>query len=98
MTHPHRRLSDQSTKERLFTWWHKNGVAIVGYGLILVSVLLMVVAVQFYSSQASTRHQAKAACERSLRFGPELAKAYAKYQILTPAALAEYKAGIPTKC
>lgn len=42
--------------------------------------------------------QSYASCQRSRLFGPELAKAYQKYHILSPRSLNAFVAGIPTKC
>lgn len=46
----------------------------------------------------SFKDSAKAACHRSIVFGPALAVAYERYHILTPQQIRAYRASIPESC
>lgn len=91
---------------RIGQWWNANGLALVGGMLVVLAAGLIVFAVQSYSFQTVTKRQAHASCERSKVFGPQLAKAYAKYHILSDVSpgpgvlspLAAYAASIPKTC
>jgi hypothetical protein len=95
---PRRRTADQGRIGRLLAFWRAWGLLVTGVWLIAVSACLLVVAVAFYSTQSATEESARVSCERSRVFGPAIANAYERFEILTPEQLEAYRQTIPTAC
>jgi hypothetical protein len=96
-----------------FTLWiWTNRDAVTKIWLLIISLVLLSTAINVSrlnrdadkqrSDSARTAKiaaaQSYASCQRSRLFGPELAKAYKKYHILTPRSLNAFIAGIPEQC
>lgn len=97
--HPARRAADRSRLARLLAWWNSPPVQLVrGMVQIAIAVLLVYWAVNYQIDQARAARQAHEACMRTMTFGPELARAYEHYRILSPASLEKYRETIPTRC
>ena len=95
---PRRRLEDQGRLGATIAWWTRYGQLITGLWLIVVSGAVLALALNVRSDQQRTRWQARDACQRTRAFAPSLAKAYARYSILTAAELAQYRRTIPRSC
>jgi hypothetical protein len=47
---------------------------------------------------AAAARQSRSQCRRTRLYGPDIARAYAKYRILSPAKVRAYRATIPRRC
>lgn len=96
--HHARRLSDQGRGGRIRAFWHQWGNLVTGVWLIIVSVAVLWIGVAFAHNQKTTADSARDSCRRALKFGPALADAYERYDILNPQQLAAYRATLPRSC
>ena len=105
---PHRRVTDHGAKGRFVGWWREWGQLVTGIWLIIVSVAVFVVGIQFYKSQADTAKAAKQACIRSRQFSPRLIDFFEfgqyvlpdgqRKHVLSHREAAAYRASIPKTC
>lgn len=106
---PARRTGDQGTKGKFVSWWREWGQLVTGVWLLIVSLTVAVVAIQFYNSQAATAKAAKSSCQRSRQFSPRLIDFYEWAQYTIPDGAGPrhvlshreadlYRASIPTTC
>jgi hypothetical protein len=102
MTHPpvtpQRRAADRGHLQSLRVWWERWGDLILGAWLICVSIVLLVVAIQFKQSQHATAQAAKTACVRSQQFGPRLVAFLEHGGVFTHTEAQAYRASIPKTC
>jgi quinol-cytochrome oxidoreductase complex cytochrome b subunit len=102
---PQRRAVDQGPFRAPRAWWERWGGLITAIWLFIVTAVLIYVALAFYYSQRRQEHDAAVAayqstlyCRRTIAFGPALATAYQRFQILDTAQLKNFRETIPEKC
>lgn len=93
-----RRLTDHGFAGRALAFFREWGLLILGAWLTAVSVVLLIVAVQFAQSQKDTERNAYVACVRSKEIGPSVVHDYEERGVLPPKVLALYKQLIPKDC
>lgn len=102
MTHPEqtpqRRKVDRGHFRRLRAWWERWGGLVNSLWLFAVTAVVLVVAVQFWHSQAATATAARVACERSRDLGPPVLADYQHRHVLTVKQLERYRTLIPKTC
>jgi hypothetical protein len=88
-------------------WWQSGwGLLIQGVWLLLVTAVVIIAVISYAIDQHHASETARAACERSQKYGPKLADAYGKYHILSdrpgphgePSELDSYRSSIPKSC
>lgn len=105
---PHRRVSDRGRRGQVVTWWREWGQLVTGVWLLIVSLAVLWVGVEFYKSQTATARAAKVSCQRSRQFGPRLIDFYEWAQFTLPSGERKhvltkdeadlYRASIPKTC
>jgi hypothetical protein len=109
-TCPHARRSTDSRYRRLRSfkeWWQSGwGLLVQAVWLLFITAVMTIAIVSYAVDQHDASKTARTSCQRSEKFGPALAKAYAKYHVLSdvrgphgePSELDEYRSTIPKSC
>jgi hypothetical protein len=73
-------------------------IACLAAAVIVIALQIRTASIEDAKDAKQAKENATASCERSRSFGPALAVAYSKYQILSPEQVAAYRATIPDHC
>lgn len=95
---PQRRAADRGPAARAWAWWRLNAQIVLGPIVLLIGVGLMMLALNYRSTQQATARAAKEQCERTVVLGPKLADYYARDAAFPRDVLAFYRRTIPKSC